>query len=120
MTTTNNRKHPRIRSLHLLSYVCFDENKDVVEQGMGRTLNVSEGGIQLETHVPIDSQHTVSLTIALEDDLMTDINGRVAYSKAGKVGRFECGIEFEEGSEATLRILRKYIKAFEEQKNETA
>jgi c-di-GMP-binding flagellar brake protein YcgR len=120
VTTTNRRKHPRIKSLNLLSYVCVDENKDVVEQGMGRTLNVSEGGILLETHAPIDSQHTVSLTIALEDDLMTDINGRVVYSKAGKAGRFECGIEFEEGSEATLRILRKYIKAFEEQKNETA
>ena len=120
MTTTNRRKHPRIKSLNLLSYACVDENKDVVKQGMGRTLDVSEGGIQLETHVPIDSQCTVLLTIAVEDDLMTDINGRVVYSKAGKAGRFECGIEFEEGSEATLRILKKYIKAFEEQKKETA
>ena len=119
MTTKDKRMHPRIRSLNLLSYVCVDENNDVLKQGMGRTLDVSEGGIQLETHVPIDSQCTVLLTIAVEDDLMTDINGRVVYSKAGKVGRFECGIEFEEGSEATLRILKKYIKAFEEQKKET-
>lgn len=87
---------------------------------MGRTLNVSEIGIQLETHVQIDSQHTVSLTIAMEDNLMTDINGRVIYSKSGKAGRFECGIEFEERSEETLQILRKYIKAFEEQKDEPA
>lgn len=85
---------------------------------MGRTLNVSEIGIQLETHVPIDSQNTVLLTIALEDNLMMDINGRVIYSKAGQAGMFECGIEFEEKSEATLQILKKYIKAFEEQKND--
>lgn len=118
MTTTSKRKHPRIRSLNLLSYVCVDRNKNIVKQGMGRTLNVSEGGILLETHVPIDTEYTVTLTIGLEDDLVTDINGKVIYSKPGEVGRFESGIEFEEGSEAALQILREYIKAFEEHKNE--
>ncbi len=120
VTTTNKRKYPRIRSLNLLSYVCVDGNKNIVQQGMGRTLNVSEGGILLETHVPIDSQYTIFLTIGLEDDLMTNINGKVVYSKAGEAGRFESGIEFGEGSAATLGILRKYIKAFKEQKNGTA
>jgi hypothetical protein len=120
VTTTNRRKHPRIRSLNLLWYVCVDGNDNIVTQGMGRTLNVSESGIQLETHVPIDSRYTILLTIGLEDDLMTNINGRVVYSKAGEAGRFESGIEFGEGSAATLGILRKYIKAFKEQENETA
>jgi hypothetical protein len=120
MTTTNRRKHPRIKSLNLLSYVCVDENKNIVKQGMGRTLDISEGGIMLETHAPIDSQYTVSLTIGLEDDLVTEIDGKVVYSKTGEAGRFESGIEFKKGSEATLQILRKYIKAFEEQENEIA
>ena len=120
MATTNKRKHTRFGSLNLLSYVCIDEQNNKVKQGMGRTLNVSEGGILLETHILIDSQYTVSLTIGLEDDLMTDINGKVVHSKDGEAGRFETGIEFHEIDEATLQILRKYIKAFEKQKNKTS
>ena len=120
MTKTNKRKYPRFGSLNILAYVCIDENKNIVKQGMGRTLNVSEGGILLETHIPIDPQYTVSLTIGLEDDLMTDINGKVVHSKAGEAGRFESGIEFQEIDEAKLIILKKYIKAFEEQKNKTS
>ena len=118
MATANKRKHSRIRSLNLLSYVCVDENEDVVRHGMGRTLDVSEGGILLETPAPIDSQHTISLTIGLEDHL-TDINGKVVYSRAGELGRFESGIEFQEKDEATLRILKEYIKAFRGQREET-
>ncbi|MEE9566903.1 MAG: PilZ domain-containing protein [Desulfobacteria bacterium] len=118
MTTTDKRDHPRVRSLNLLSYVCVDENQDVVRQGMGRTLDVSEGGILLETHAPIDLQHTISLTIGLEDDL-TDITGKVVYCRAGEPGKFESGIEFQEKDEAGLRILKEYIKAFREQEEET-
>ena len=118
METSDKRKHERVRSLNLLSYVCVDENQDVVRQGMGRTLDVSEGGILLETHAPIDLRQTISLTIGLEDD-MTDITGNVVYCKAGELGKFESGIEFQEKDEEGLRILKEYIKAFREQEKET-
>jgi hypothetical protein len=44
MDTQEKRKHARFNSLNL-SYVCLDENNQVIKQGMGRTLNVSESGI---------------------------------------------------------------------------
>jgi hypothetical protein len=116
MTKVNQRKHRRFRSLNLLSYVCIDENQDVVKQGMGRTLDVSEGGILLETHAPIPLQHAISLTIGLEEDV-TEMDGRAVYSKPGEPGKYESGIAFYGKNEAGLRILRKYIKAFAEQKD---
>ena len=117
MTKDDQRKHPRFRSLSLLAYVCIDENQDVVRQGMGRTLDVSEGGILLETHAPIALQHTISLTIGLEDDV-TEIDGRAVYSRPGAPGKYQSGITFYENNEAGLRVLRKYIKAFAEQKGQ--
>jgi hypothetical protein len=81
---------------------------------MGRTLNVSQGGILLETHVEIDSKYTVSLTIGLEEDLV-DINGEIIRSTQGKDDNYESGIRFHEMDEAAFQILMKYIKAFEEQ-----
>ena len=109
--TKNKRNHPRTDSLNLISYVCIDEDNNPITQGMGRTLNVSEGGILLETHVQIDSHCTLSLKIGLEDKLI-DIKGKVAYSKTGAEGNFETGIHFFEIDEEALKILKKYIKAF--------
>jgi hypothetical protein len=52
MTSENKRKHERIQSLNL-SYICLDEDANIIKQGMGRTLNISESGILLETHFPM-------------------------------------------------------------------
>lgn len=92
----------------------MDETDQVVAQGMGRTLNVSEGGILLETHIQFDTKHTVSLAIGLQDELI-DILGKVVTSMAGKDENFESGIQFLEIDGATLEVLKKYIKAFKAQ-----
>jgi len=115
MTTKDKRTHLRTDSLNLISYVCVDENNNAVTQGMGRTLNVSEGGILLETHVEFDQQYTVSLVIGLENDLI-NIIGKVISPRPGQEGKFETGIQFLDMDKATFRILKKYIKAFTEQK----
>jgi hypothetical protein len=113
MVTMEKRRHPRVDSVNL-SYVCVDESGEVVNQGMGRTLNVSESGILLETHFGISPDQALSLTIAFEEELM-DIRGRVAHSKQGGAGRtFETGIEFLDMESPTIEKLRKFIKLFEE------
>ena len=68
MATQEKRKHARFSSLNL-SYVCLDENNQIIKQGMGRTLNVSESGILLETHFPIDKSHIVTLTWSISKDV---------------------------------------------------
>ena len=114
MTTEERRKHSRIKALNLISYTCIDETDQVLSQGMGRNLNLSEDGILLETHVSVNPKHTVVMAIGLEDDLI-NIKGRVVYSIDGGDKTFEAGIEFIEKDEATLEVLRKYIKAFKDQ-----
>ena len=114
MTTQDRRKDERINALNLISYSCIDETDETLSQGMGRTLNLSEDGILLETHVSVDPKRTVVMSIGLEDDLI-NIKGRVVYSTGGRDKRFVAGIEFIEKDEATLEVLRKYIKTFKEQ-----
>jgi hypothetical protein len=87
MVTKEKRKHARISSLNL-SYVCLDENNEIIKQGMGRSLNVSESGILLETHFPIDDQHIVTLTLGLEEDLV-DIKGRPVHTRINDAGKYE-------------------------------
>jgi hypothetical protein len=105
------RKHIRIHSTNLLNYVCLDEAGDAFAQGMGRTLNVSESGILLETHAPLDPNTTVSLTIGMEEEII-DIKGIAVYSQENDGGGFETGIEFIDIQPAELTVLQKFIQAF--------
>ena len=111
MAKEEKRKHTRIDSLNL-SYFCLDENNVIVKQGMGRTLNVSESGILLETHFPIDEKHTITLTLGLEEDLV-EISGRPVHSRTNQSGKHVVGIEFLKTNEKARTILKQFIDAFQ-------
>jgi len=111
MTHEDKRKSQRINSHNLIFYVCLDEKNNPIDQGMGRTLNISEGGILLETHAFIDTNYIVSFTISLEDVIM-DIKGKVTYSKKRDDGKFESGIQFIESDESKTRILKQFSVIF--------
>jgi hypothetical protein len=111
MTNEEKRKHSRIDSLNLLNYVYSDESGDGSTQGMGRTLNVSESGILLETHTPININIIISLTIGLEEDVV-EIKGRIIYTQENDDKKYESGIEFFDVDDKAKEILKKYIAAF--------
>ena len=107
MNSENKRKHERIRSLNL-SYVCLDEDQNIVKQGMGRTLNISESGILLETHFLIELQHIVQLTVSLEEDLL-DLKGKPVHVQSIDGGKFQIGIEFVDLDANATKMLKKFI-----------
>lgn len=105
------RKYSRADSLNLINYIHYDKKGEEGTQGMGRTLNVSQSGILLETHGAVDTGHIVSMTIGLYDNVV-DIRGRVLYSKKNAEGKFESGIEFFDMSPKAVKALVQYIAAF--------
>ena len=117
MTSENKRKHQRIASLNM-SYICLDENDNIVKQGMGRTLNLSESGILLETHFPIKLEYLVLLTIALKEDLL-EIKGKPIHVQSKEAGKFEVGIEFLEPDQDSIRLLESFINTDESQHDST-
>lgn len=114
MANNDKRKHTRINSLNL-SYVCIDENGKTVNEGIGRTLNVSEGGILLETGFEIMPEYGLLITIAVEDNLL-DIKGKVIRCSKNEQNKYHTGIEFIGIDENALEVLRKYITLFKENK----
>ena len=107
MTSENKRKHKRIESLNL-SYICLDEEENIVKQGMGRTLNISESGMLLETHFPIEPIHVVQLTISLEEDLL-DLKGKPVHVRSSDEGKYEIGIKFIELDRGASDLLKKFV-----------
>jgi len=111
MNQKEKRTSERIDSNNLISYVCLNEKDEPLGQGMGRTLNISEGGILLETHVIIDPNYTLSFTISLEDVIM-DVRGRVTSSKKRGDGKYESGIKFIDNDESKTRMLKQFSVIF--------
>jgi len=102
------RENPRINSPNLIYFFCNDDDNHQVTQGMGRTVNISEGGMMLETHTPINPSLKISITIALEDDLM-DFKGKIVHSLENKKGEFLFGIQFLEMNDLKRRFLKQHL-----------
>jgi hypothetical protein len=105
------RRRSRIDSLHLISYACLDENDEIISQGMGRTLNISELGILLETYFELDSKSVLLIDIGIKDDVV-DLKGRVVHTKMNEEKKHETGIEFTEINDNSLMILKRFIEEF--------
>ena len=114
MSRKERRKHPRFDSVNAVSYVCFNQNEEAVQEGKGRTWNVGQGGILLETQVPIDHEHVVSLAISGKDSVI-DVKGEPVHSRTMEDGKVESGIQFIDLDEPTLQVIREFIKSVREQ-----
>jgi c-di-GMP-binding flagellar brake protein YcgR len=107
------RQHARINTLNLLSYTCLDTEGNEVDQGMGRTLNISAGGLLMETLTPIDSDFILLMAVGLQENFI-EIKGRVAFCREGREGRegkWETGIAFLDRSEQARRVLVEFVRA---------
>ncbi len=110
MGSIEKRRHVRIQSLNL-SHISRQDDHTLVQQGMGRTLNVSESGILLETTFPLGTDGIFDLSLALADDLL-EIRGKCVYCTPTAAGRYETGMEFMAVPEEDLPLLRRFIASF--------
>ncbi len=118
MSNSERRRYVRPESLNLLDYIVVDEHGVQGNYSMGRTLNISIGGILMETHIQLPADQQVMITIGLEDDLV-EVMGRIIHSTYHHDGMFHNGIEFFHASVEDRRIINKYVEIFHQRYPET-
>ena len=69
----------------------------------------------LETHFPIESKHTLQLTISLEEDLL-DIKGKPVHIQSLEGGKYKIGIQFLGLDQKSTDILKRFINEGEVKK----
>jgi hypothetical protein len=113
ITEMDNRKTARYNSTNLLSYVCMNKDNVVIQQGMGKTLDVSKGGVLLETHIPLEPDSLIMVSIGFEENT-ADIYGDIIYSreKEDDDSKFESGIKFHDITMEGHSTLNKFIQKF--------
>jgi len=114
MGERESRGSTRRDTLNLLDYIILDESGQEVDRAMARTLNVSEKGILLETHIPLVPGQQLLITMGLRNNLF-DFKGRVAHCEACETECHCCGIEFLDVSSEGMATLREFLTAFNAQ-----
>jgi len=78
---------------------------------MGRAINVSQEGILIETHKPIDSKYIRLMLIGIEDELI-QVKGNIVYCLPDRSKMFRTGIQFFETKEKILSFVINLVKIF--------
>ena len=114
--TVDRRKHQRIKTQNLISHFSVGETDKFVSEGLGKALNISRGGMLLETPYPIESAQLSLLAVDLEDNVF-EINGRLIYSKKSSDRMYLSGIAFVGSDEKVATFLTKLVKEYNYQRN---
>jgi c-di-GMP-binding flagellar brake protein YcgR len=111
LSRAERRKHPRIEIQNIISYVCKDDSGNPIKEGTGKTINISKGGILIETRNAFEWQEIILLAITTEDGLIR-VKGKVVYCNAADFGMFRTGIQFLEPDEKILLFVISLMKTY--------
>jgi c-di-GMP-binding flagellar brake protein YcgR len=110
---TDRREYPRIRISRSVDYVCLDDKYQKIEEGKGKVLhilNISQGGVLMETPKVINSKNILIVTIDLEGSTIK-IGGEVIHSRKLDPNGALTGIRFVKPYTKQRDIIAKFIKA---------
>lgn len=110
------RRSERKDTLNFLDIEHVAHQGEVLNQGMGRTLDVSEVGLKLETHLPLQPNELLKVSIGLDDEVV-DLTGRIVHVTETADEVFHAGVEFVDLDGDDKRILKRYLEAFKASKN---
>ncbi len=111
MAEAKRRKWARKEALNLVDYILLGEDGALLSRGMGRTRNVSEGGLLLETHRTLKEGEEVLITLGLKED-MVRLRGQVVHQVPPTEGyRYCAGVKFTHMNKEDRETLKRYISA---------
>jgi len=115
MPDPEKRKEPRIPVSLPVNYICTDEDGTELSTGMGKTINISKGGVFLESPIQINSDFIVLMTIDLKNELI-EVSGKVAHSRVEKNGLYKTGIEFTGTPQENVNYIKILVETYHAQK----
>jgi len=107
MSGKESRKSPRVSKLCFTSVKRYDATGELEEAQIGKTLNISDGGILLETDHPLPFLAQLEIVIGLDDEMLK-LKGEVVHLLK-KEDTLEMGIRFLEVSGKDREILRNSL-----------
>jgi c-di-GMP-binding flagellar brake protein YcgR len=104
------RKYPRVNTRVLASLDCYDEDGELFDQKLGVILDISLGGMLIETDDIIKANYVEIVFINHEHNLMS-IVGSIVHSRKSKNGKAKTGLCFHGADTENVKIATNLIRA---------
>ena len=105
------RKFPRIKTRNLIAHLSVDDNGKMISQGLSKTLDISKGGMLLETPYPIPAAR-LSLMAVDKDSVLFEIKAELVYCKKSARGLYQAGIKFIGTEVQVINYVTRLIKEY--------
>ena len=116
MPNTEKRKYPRVRIYSLISYACLDNDEQVLGQSYGTALDISQGGLLLETISAMETEYVLLTIIDLEEKVV-ELKGKVAYCKKTDSGKYRTGISFQGTKKKNIQFASTIVRIYYSKNN---
>ena len=113
---SDRRKHPRTLTRNLIAHVSVDQNGRIISQGLSKTLDISRGGMLLETPCPIEAGKISLMAVDKENNLI-EIKGYLVYCQKAASGMYHSGIKFFGTDLQVANFVIRLIKEYNHRKN---
>ncbi|VAX23245.1 hypothetical protein MNBD_NITROSPINAE02-1969 [hydrothermal vent metagenome] len=102
------RKGPRVERIFLTSVSRHHDTGELASSFVGKTLNLSDGGIMIEITEPVPLLSKVDIKVALEEYIL-DVKGEVVHLRKIENGHIEMGVKFLDFSDDGLKKIRNFV-----------
>lgn len=111
------RRHPRIITSNFIEYILFDEKQNRLYQGEGRTMNLSQSGVLLETQKPLLGSFALLIISSLKKKNLK-VKGRIVHTRKPYNSNFYLtGIEFIDNKDEEINDLIASVKTYNSSAN---
>ena len=105
------RKDQRIKTQNLISYYSVNEAGEIISHGLGIAMDISKGGILIQTSDAIES-NLITLAATDRKKNLIEVKGELAYSKKIFIGTFFSGIKFIDSHERVQKFIVNLIREY--------
>lgn len=114
MAQGSKSRHKRLETLNLVSLSHKNDEGELDLELVGRTLDLSEGGILLEIHQPLPSQNRmVDVTLGIKEHVVQTI-GEIVHQRELEGGTIGLGIAFRDISDEDASVITRFLDEDEE------
>ena len=109
MAQGSKSRHKRLETLNLVSLSHKDDKGEVDLEVVGRTLDLSEGGILLEIHQPLPSKNRmVEVTLGIKEHVV-QTRGEIVHQRELDNGLIGLGIAFRDISDDDAAVITRFL-----------
>lgn len=110
MEIKERRSSERFATLNFVYYTLLSGEEGAVEN-MGRTLDASERGLLIQTHVPLPVGQRMMLSVGLGENIV-ELGGEVVHCVDDENGMSRSGVEFDSLDTEQAAKLSTFLDAF--------